>query len=124
MIDNELTYAIRGAAFKVHTALGPGLLESLYQKALFHELEDSGFAVQREVAVPVYYNGHEIGNELRIDLLVENSIIVELKSVEKVTDLHKKQLLTYLRLTGKKLGLLINFNAPSLDENNVIRIIN
>ena len=124
MIGNELTYAIRGAAFKVHGALGPGLLESLYQKALFHELEDSGFAVQREVPVPVYYNGHEIGNELRIDLLVENSVIVELKSVEKVTDLHKKQLLTYLRLTGKKLGMLINFNAPSLDENNVIRIIN
>ena len=124
MTDNELTYAIRGAAFKVHTALGPGLLESLYQKALFYELKDVGYDVKREVEVPVYYNGHEIGNELKIDLLVENSVIVELKSVEKVTDLHKKQLLTYLRLTGKKLGLLINFNAPSLDENNVIRIIN
>ncbi len=124
MTDNELTYAIRGAAFKVHTALGPGLLESLYQKALFFELKDSGFDVKREANVPVYYNGHEIGNELKIDLLVEDRIIIELKSVERLTDLHKKQLLTYLRLTGKKLGLLINFNAPSLDENNVIREIN
>ena len=124
MTDNELTYAIRGAAFKVHTALGPGLLESLYQKSLFYELQDSGFDVKREANVPIYYNGHEIGNELKIDLLVEDRIIVELKSVERLTDLHKKQLLTYLRLTGKKLGLLINFNAPSLDENNVIREIN
>ena len=124
MTDNELTYAIRGAAFKVHSALGPGLLEILYQKALFYELQDSGFDVKREVNVPVCYNGHEIGNDLKIDLLVENRIIVELKSVERLTDLHKKQLLTYLRLTGKKLGLLINFNAPSLDDNNVIREIN
>ncbi len=124
MTDNELTYAIRGAAFKVHTALGPGLLESLYHKALFYELKDAGYDVKSEVTVPVYYNGHEIGNELKIDLLVEDRIIIELKSVEKLTDLHKKQLLTYLRLTGKKLGLLINFNSPSLDENNVIREIN
>ena len=124
MTDNELTYAIRGAAFKVHTALGPGLLESLYHKALFYELKDAGYDVMSEVNVPVYYNGHEIGNELKIDLLVEDRIIIELKSVEKLTDLHKKQLLTYLRLTGKKLGLLINFNSPSLDEKNVIREIN
>ena len=124
MTDNELTYAIRGAAFKVHATLGPGLLESLYQKALYYELLDAGYKVQREVAIPILYNGHEIGNDLKMDLLVEDQVIVELKSVDTLTDLHKKQLLSYLRLTGKKLGLLINFNSPSLDEKSVIRIIN
>ncbi len=124
MTDNELTYAIRGAAFKVHATLGPGLLESLYQKALYYELLDAGYNVKREVTIPILYNGHEIGNDLKMDLLVEDKIIVELKSVEALTDLHKKQLLSYLRLTNKKLGLLINFNATSLDEKRVIRIIN
>ena len=124
MTDNELTYAIRGAAFKVHATLGPGLLESLYQKALFFELLDAGYDVKREVAVPILYNGHEIGGDLKMDLLVEDQVIVELKSVEALTDLHKKQLLSYLRLTGKKLGLLINFNSPSLDDKSIIRIIN
>ncbi len=124
MTDNELTYAIRGAAFKVHATLGPGLLESLYQKALYYELLDAGYNVKREVTIPILYNGHEIGNDLKMDLLVEDKIIVELKSVEALTDLHKKQLLSYLRLTNKKLGLLINFNATSLDEKSVIRIIN
>ena len=124
MTDNELTYAILGAAFKVHATLGPGLLESLYQKALFFELLDAGYDVKREVAVPILYNGHEIGGDLKMDLLVEDQVIVELKSVETLTDLHKKQLLSYLRLTGKKLGLLINFNSPSLDDKSIIRIIN
>ena len=124
MTDNELTYAIRGAAFKVHATLGPGLLESLYQKALFFELLDAGYDVKREVAVPILYNGHEIGGDLKMDLLVEDQVIIELKSVEALTDLHKKQLLSYLRLTGKKLGLLINFNSPSLDDKSIIRIIN
>ncbi len=124
MTDNELTYAIRGAAFKVHATLGPGLLESLYQKALYYELLDAGYKVQREVAIPILYNGHEIGNDLKMDLLVEDQVIIELKSVDTLTDLHKKQLLSYLRLTGKKLGLLINFNSPSLDDKSIIRIIN
>lgn len=124
MTDNELTYAIRGAAFKVHATLGPGLLESLYQKALFFELLDAGYDVKREVAVPILYNGHEIGGDLKMDLLIEDQVIIELKSVEALTDLHKKQLLSYLRLTGKKLGLLINFNSPSLDDKSIIRIIN
>ncbi len=124
MTDNELTYAIRGAAFKVHSVLGPGLLESLYHKALYYELKDAGLDVRSEVGVPVLYNGHEIADGLKIDLLVEDRVIIELKSVDKLTDIHKKQLLTYLRLTDKRLGLLINFNAPSLDEANVIRIIN
>ncbi|MCQ2324588.1 MAG: GxxExxY protein [Paludibacteraceae bacterium] len=124
MTDNELTYAIRGAAFKVHATLGPGLLESLYQKALYYELLDAGYNVRREVAIPILYNGHEIGNELKMDLLVEDRVIIELKSVDTLTDLHKKQLLSYLRLADKKLGLLINFNATSLDEKSVIRIIN
>ena len=83
-----------------------------------------GFDVKREVAVPILYNGHEIGGDLKMDLLVEDQVIIELKSVETLTDLHKKQLLSYLRLTGKKLGLLINFNSPSLDDKSVIRIIN
>src|SRR4030095_7580533 len=122
---NELTYKIRGAIFKVHNSLGPGLLESVYVAALTYELLLESLSAQTQVGVPVDYNGiiRELG--FRIDILVENVIIIEVKSVETLHDVHKKQLLTYLKLTNKKLGLLVNFNVSSLkDKESIIRMIN
>jgi len=121
---NELSSKIIRAAINVHKELGPGLLESVYQACMIIELQDMGLGVQSEVGVPIHYRGHEIQEEgLRLDLLVEDSIVVELKSVETVHDTHKKQLLTYLRLADKKLGLLINFNEALLKD-GITRIIN
>ena len=121
---NQLSSQIIKAAIAVHKALGPGLLESVYQSCMVIELRNMGFRVESEVALPIYYQGKKIHNEgFRLDLLVEDSIIVELKSVEKVQPVHKKQLLTYLRLAKKPLGLLINFNEALL-KNGISRIIN
>ena len=111
-------------AIIVHNELGPGLLESVYQECLRIELEDMGLHVQKEVLVPVIYKGREITQDgFRIDLLVEDAVVVELKSVEEVKPVHKKQLLTYLRLTGKTIGLLINFNEVLL-KSGITRIAN
>ncbi len=108
---NHLSSRIIKAAINVHKALGPGLLESVYQSAMPVELRYMELAVQSEVAVPIFYRGQKIHNEgFRLDLVVEETVIVELKSVAKLKDIHKKQLLTYLRLAKKPLGLLINFN--------------
>ena len=121
---NEITSKVIKAALTVHSELGPGLLESAYQECLCIELEDMNLNVQKEVLVPVKYKGREITQEgFRIDLLVEDVVVVELKSVEEVKPVHKKQLLTYLRLTGKTVGLLINFNANLLKE-GIIRVVN
>ena len=121
---NQLSSQIIKAAIAVHKALGPGLLESVYQSCIVIELRNMSFRVESEVALPIYYQGNKIHNEgFRLDLLVENTIIVELKSVEKVQPVHKKQLLTYLRLAKKPLGLLINFNEVLL-KNGISRIIN
>jgi GxxExxY protein len=103
---NELTYKIRGAVYKVHKSLGPGLFESVYEAALQYELKQLGFYIQNQVSVPVNYNGVQLEIGFRLDLLVENEVIIEIKSVEALQDVHKKQLLTYLRLTKKKLGCL------------------
>ncbi len=115
---NKLTQSIIGAAIDVHRELGPGLLESVYQLCLFDELTSRcNLSVEKEIALPVIYRGKEISSDgLRLDLLVENQIIIELKSVEKLQPVHSKQLLTYLRLAKKPLGLLINFNVPVLKE--------
>lgn len=114
---NMLTEKIIGAAITVHKELGPGLLESVYQTCMFIELESLGLKVCKEVALPVMYRNQIISdNGFRIDLLVEDMIIVELKSVEKVQPVHSKQLLTYLRLANKPLGLLINFNELMLKD--------
>jgi len=122
---NELTYKIRDAIFKVHNSLGPGLLEHVYEAALNYELLQSGLYVQTQVGVPVNYNGVKLELGFRLDILVEGLVIIEIKSVECIHDVHKKQLLTYLKLTGKKLGLLVNFNVNSLiDKESLIRIIN
>lgn len=110
---NQLTERIIGCAIEVHKALGPGLLEAMYEEALCIELMDSGLKFQRQVAIPALYKGREVG-EYRIDLLVEDAVIVELKSVERFDPVFEAQILTYLRVTGKKIGLLINFNSRLL----------
>lgn len=125
MLDlNQLSSEIIKAAINVHKELGPGLLESVYQSCMPIELEKKKIKVQSEVPVTVYYSGQKVSVEgFRIDLLVEETIVVELKSVESVKNIHKKQLLTYLRLTQKPLGLLINFNEVLLKD-GITRIIN
>ncbi len=104
------------AAFKVHRALGPGLLESVYEICLCHELASQNVPFQRQLSLPVVYEGIRLDAGLRLDLLVADVVIVEVKSVEKISPLHEAQLLTYLKLSGKRLGLLINFNAPVLKD--------
>jgi GxxExxY protein len=122
---NDLTYKIRGGIFKVHSLLGPGLFESVYEAALLYELIDMGLSVQSQLGVPVNYNGVVLELGFRMDILVEDSVIIEIKSVEALKDVHKKQLLTYLKLSNKKLGILVNFNTSSLiDKESLIRIIN
>lgn len=120
---NELTSEIINAAIAVHKDLGPGLLESVYHSCMIVELVHRSLKVESEVAVPVMYRGIKVNEDgFRLDLLVENIVVVELKSVEKVLPVHKKQLLTYLRLAGKPLGLLINFNESRLVD-GITRII-
>ena len=123
MTDNELTYEIRGAIFDVYNELGPGLLESVYEEALAFELKERGLDVTRQTEVPIIYKGNEIRTPLRLDLLVNNQVIVELKFVEDMKPVFAKQLLTYLRLLDKRVGLLVNFNTSNLRE-NIIRIVN
>jgi GxxExxY protein len=121
--ENDLSYLIRGAAFKIHSKLGPGLLESVYEKVLSHELGKSGLNVQNQKCIPVVYDGLIFDAGFRLDLLVENKVIVEVKSVDALSDVHHKQLLTYLKLTSKKLGLLINFNTSDI-KMSIVRIVN
>ena len=121
---NHLSSRIIRAAINVHKALGPGLLESVYQSAMPVELRYMELAVQSEVPLPIFYRGQKIHNEgFRLDLVVEETVIVELKSVAKLKDIHKKQLLTYLRLAKKPLGLLINFNEVLLKD-GIVSILN
>jgi len=114
MNENELSHKIIGAALAVHSFLGPGLLESVYEIALAPELRESGLDVKRQVPVPIVYKGIRMEGAYRVDLMVNDKIIVEMKSVELLAPVHYAQALTYLRLSGKKLGLLINFNEKSL----------
>lgn len=114
MTENEITYEIRGAVYDVYKELGPGLLESVYEEALCFELEQRGLTVERQVQVPIKYKGNVLKTELRLDLIVENQVIVELKSVEEMKKVFSKQLLTYLRLMNKKVGLLVNFKTDDI----------
>jgi len=116
MTHNEISGAILDAAIEVHRTLGPGLLESVYCAALAYELRQRGFHVETEVSLPVRYKGVQFDLGYRIDLVVEDLVIVELKSVEALAPVHSKQLLTYLRLADKRLGLLINFNVEYLKD--------
>ena len=120
---NSISEKIIGAAIAVHKELGPGLLETVYEICLLKEMEQRGIEVSRQVDLPLYYKGQETGKNFRIDILVENEVIVELKSVEEISPLHEAQLLTYLKLTQKKLGLLINFNVPLLKHGIVRRVL-
>jgi len=123
MTENEIAKRVVQAAYTVHTRLGPGLLESVYEAVLAHELQKDGLRVARQVPVPVFYETLRFEEGFRVDILVEDSLILELKSVEVVAPVHKKQLLTYLRLAGKRLGLLINFGAP-LIKDGISRVVN
>ena len=116
MTDNELTYEIRGAIFDVYNELGPGLLESVYEEALAFELKERGLKVERQVEVPIRYKGNELKTPLRLDLLIEDQVIVELKSVEEMKPVFAKQLLTYLRFLNKRVGLLVNFSSNNIRE--------
>lgn len=122
-IDNAYTHRILGCAYDVHTELGPGLLESVYEKALIYALKEQGFYVHNQVIVPIKYHDTIIDNQLRLDILIDNKIIIEIKSVQEVLPVHSKQLYTYLRLTNCPIGYLINFNTVSLKE-GITRIIN
>ena len=119
----DISYDIIGCAYEVHRTLGPGLLESVYQKALVQELKLRGFNVKSEVDIEINYKGVNVGSDLRLDIIVNDTIIIELKSVETILPIHKKQLLTYLRLTNLQLGLLINFNTNLLKD-DITRIVN
>ncbi|MBI3520714.1 MAG: GxxExxY protein [Bacteroidetes bacterium] len=122
-MENDISYDIRGAAFKVHTELGPGLLESVYETALTYELKQKGYDVKTQLGVPMVYADIKMDVGFRLDILVNDLVIIEVKSVETLTDVHHKQLLTYLKLSNKKLGLLINFNSGSLKD-SIVRIAN
>lgn len=121
--ENQLSKMILDAAFKVHTKTGPGLLETVYEVTLAHELQKQGLRVQRQVAIPIRYDELTFDEGFRADLLIENKVIVELKSVEKLIPVHGKQLLTQLRLSDRRLGLLINFGEIRLKD-GIERIVN
>lgn len=120
---NDITGSIVDAAMKVHTALGPGLLESVYEKCLKHELVKRGLRVESQMWLPVVYDGTEMEGGYKIDLLVEEIVVVELKVVEQILPIHKAQLLSYLKLSNKNVGLLINFNVVHLRD-GIRRIVN
>lgn len=123
-MENEISHKIIGAAIEVHKALGgPGLLESIYESCLCHELTLRGLNVKRQVIVPVHYKGSVVKDPLYLDVLVDGMVIVEVKSTEKLQPIHEVQLLTYLRLTNKKLGLMINFGQEYVKD-GITRVVN
>ncbi len=110
----HLSYEITGLAIKVHKELGPGLLEKIYEKCLIHELNKAGFLTQQQFSVPIYYDGLIIDSELKLDILVNDTVIIEVKTVEKLLPVHEAQLLTYMKLLKKPQGLLLNFNTDNI----------
>lgn len=123
MTENEISKIIVDKCYHIHVELGPGLLESVYEEVLYFELKEEGLKVERQKSLPVTYKGLEMNIGFRADLIVEDKVIIELKSVEVIAPVHPKQLLTYLRITNLKLGLLINFNEV-LIKNGITRIVN
>ena len=119
---NKLSYAIIGCAYKVHRELGPGLLESTYETCLNYELIKEGFQVEKQKKLPIIYDRIEMVEGYRVDLLVENKIVLEIKSVDAIAPIHKAQLMTYLKLSNKKLGLLLNFNVVDMKK-GICRIV-
>ena len=124
MTENEITYQIRGAIYDVYKNLGPGLLESVYEEAMAYELQKRGLKVERQKEVPIHYDGHILKTSLRLDLLVEEKVVVELKSVKDMQDVFWKQTRTYLRLLGLKVGILVNFNVSNILDGAIHRIAN
>jgi GxxExxY protein len=123
MTENEIAKIIVNACYEIHTTLGPGLLESVYEAVLARELEQAGLNVERQVGVLIHWKGMEFEEGFRADLIVGGKVIIELKSVEKIAPVHGKQLLTYLRLTDRKLGLLVNF-GEALIKDGIKRVVN
>lgn len=123
MIENDISKMVIGCAIDVHKQLGPGLLESAYQECLLFELREKGLLVEKEKPMPIVYKEVKLDHGYRIDLLVQNKVVIEIKTVESLTDVHTAQVLTYLKLGEYKLGLLINFNV-SLLKDGIKRIIN
>ena len=123
MDENALSHEVIGAAIEVHRVLGAGLLEFIYEEALVLELKNQGFDVARQSEIEIFYKNQRLENKLRLDIMVNDLIVVEVKAVEHVIPVHEAQLLSYLRLSGKKLGLLINFNTTIL-RNSIRRVVN
>jgi GxxExxY protein len=123
MTENEISYQIRGAIFNIYEKLGPGLLESAYEATLIYELKKRGLQVESQVPIPIIYEEIKLESVFRLDLLINKKVVIEIKSVEKLSPLHHKQLLTYLKLTGYKLGILVNFNSDEIFK-NIIRKVN
>jgi len=123
MHENDIARTVVLAAYRIHSRLGPGLLESVYEAILAHEIGKAGLPIARQIVLPIRYEDLTLEEGFRIDLLVADKVIVELKSVETLAPVHKKQLLTYLRLADKRLGLLINFGARLLRE-GIVRVVN
>ncbi|TXD49266.1 GxxExxY protein [Polaribacter sp. IC073] len=121
--ENEISYIIRGAIFKVYNELGPGLLESVYEAVLLFELRNQGLDVKSQVVLPVYYEGAKLEIGFRLDLLVNDKVIIEIKSVETLSKVHHKQVLTYLKISELKLGILVNFNVEDITK-GVFRKVN
>ncbi len=123
MTENEISYIIRGAIFKVYKTLGPGLLESVYVAALVFELKKAGLNVKTEVPLPVVYEGEKLDLGFRLDILVNDMVIIEVKSIEQIAEVHHKVVLTYLKISGKKLALLVNFNTAEITK-GIFRKVN
>jgi GxxExxY protein len=123
MTENDISYIIRGAIFRVYNKIGPGLLESAYEAALAYEIRKEGLEVKTQLGLPFQYEEIKLDVGYRIDLLVENMVIIEIMSVEVLADVHYKQLLTYLKLSDKRLGMLVNFNTMHIDK-SIKRIAN
>jgi GxxExxY protein len=121
--ENELSKIIVNSSFEIHQKLGPGLLESVYEEILFHELKKHNLYIERQKGIPLIWDGIRLDLGFRADLIIENKVIIEVKSIETIAPVHWKQVLTYLKLTGLKLGLLINFNEALIKE-GISRIVN
>lgn len=123
MTENELSYLIRGAIFKTYYKLGPGLLESCYEALLLHELKKIGLVVRSQVALPFIVDGLSLQVGYRIDIIVNDLVLIEIKSIENLTEVHHMQVLTYLKLSGLKLGILVNFNSSDISK-SIFRKVN
>jgi len=123
MTENQISFKIRGCIFKVYNELGPGLFESVYEAALSHELCKAGLKVKSQIPIPVIYDEIRLDMGFRADLIVEDKVIIEIKSIERLAEVHHKQLITYLKLTGLKLGILVNFNTDNIND-SIFRKVN